>query len=76
MPTPFPPDLTARPHSTTVERVMTASPAAIYDAWTRDFDKWFAQPGELVMQPEVGTTGGGTRTTGASWSSRRTCACG
>jgi uncharacterized protein YndB with AHSA1/START domain len=39
----------------TVERQMTAATELIYDAWTRRFDKWFAQPGELIMTPEVGS---------------------
>ena len=52
---PFAPDLTARPFSMTVERPMKAAAHRIYDAWTRSFDQWFAQPGELIMKPEVGS---------------------
>tara|TARA_R110002072_G_scaffold217365_2_gene375018 strand:+ start:49115 stop:49525 length:411 start_codon:yes stop_codon:yes gene_type:complete len=37
----------------TVERVMKAKANAIYEAWTEKFDAWFAQPGELLMTPEV-----------------------
>ena len=55
MPEPFVPDLSTRPHSMTVEHSMAAAAGEIYDAWTRSFDKWFAQPGELIMTPEVGT---------------------
>lgn len=55
MPEPFPPDLSSRPHATTVERLMAAPAERLYDAWTRRFDLWFAQPGELVMAPEVGS---------------------
>jgi len=54
MPDPFVPDLSTRPYSMTVERLMNAGAADIYDAWTRRFDAWFAQPGELIMHPEEG----------------------
>lgn len=64
----------------TVERQMAAPAELIYDAWTKRFDKWFAQPGELVMTPEegvsssstTGTTGVGTLTTVGSWNWSRT----
>jgi uncharacterized protein YndB with AHSA1/START domain len=55
MPEPFVPDLSSRPFSMTVERQMAAATELIYDAWTRRFDKWFAQPGELLMTPEEGS---------------------
>ena len=55
MPDPFVPDLSSRPFSMTVERTMTAAAELIYDAWTRRFDCWFAQPGELIMTPVVGS---------------------
>ena len=55
MTTTPPPDLSQRPHSLTVEREMTASPAALYQAWTHTFDAWFATPGTLQMRGEVGT---------------------
>jgi uncharacterized protein YndB with AHSA1/START domain len=44
------PDLSGRPHQLTVDRVMAASPAAIYRAWTEQFDTWFAQPGVIRMR--------------------------
>jgi uncharacterized protein YndB with AHSA1/START domain len=50
---PFWPDLSSRPHTLTIEREMRASPAALYDAWTRTFDSWFAQPGEMIMEPVI-----------------------
>ena len=48
----FIPDLSSRPHSMTLELQMKADAASIYKAWTRDFDLWFAEPGELIMTPE------------------------
>jgi uncharacterized protein YndB with AHSA1/START domain len=47
------PDLTRRPFSVTVERAMGAAPAALYEAWTQDFDRWFAAPGTLLMEGRV-----------------------
>jgi uncharacterized protein YndB with AHSA1/START domain len=55
MPEPFVPDLSSRPFSMTIERPMKAAASILYDAWTRSFDKWFAQPGELIMKPEEGS---------------------
>jgi len=50
---PVRPDLTQRPLDLMVERQMNASAEAIYQAWTVDFAKWFAEPGTLIMEPEV-----------------------
>jgi uncharacterized protein YndB with AHSA1/START domain len=47
------PDLSTRPLSMEVERLMKAGAADIYRAWTERFDLWFAQPGELMMWPEI-----------------------
>lgn len=47
------PNISSRPHEMSLERQMTASAEQIYDAWTKDFDCWFAEPGELIMTPEV-----------------------
>jgi uncharacterized protein YndB with AHSA1/START domain len=47
------PDLSTRPHQLTVERDMTASPDALYRAWTEQFDVWFAAPGSVHMRAEV-----------------------
>ena len=46
------PDLSDRTHKMEIEYQMKADAASIYDAWTRNFDLWFAQPGELIMVPE------------------------
>jgi uncharacterized protein YndB with AHSA1/START domain len=47
------PDLSMRPFGLTVEHRMHAAPPALYDAWTRGFERWFAAPGTALMEPEV-----------------------
>lgn len=49
------PDHTNRPFDLTVERVMIASPEILFRAWTKEFDKWFAAPGTMLMVGEVNT---------------------
>lgn len=54
MPTPTaPPDLSGRPLRYDVERVLAASPATVYQAWTTGWERWFAAPGTLLVTPEV-----------------------
>lgn len=48
------PDLSARPHELSVERVMSAPTALVYAALTRGFDIWLAAPDSVRMRPEVG----------------------
>lgn len=47
------PDLTDRPHTLQVERVMISHPSDLYDAWTEWFELWFAARGSVSMVAEV-----------------------
>lgn len=47
------PDLSLRPFSLSVERVMPFPPNVLYRAWTEQFDLWFAAPGTVLMKGEV-----------------------
>jgi uncharacterized protein YndB with AHSA1/START domain len=47
------PDLSKRPFSLTVERTMETPTNILYRAWSEQFDLWFAEPGVLIMKPEI-----------------------
>ncbi|PPA81374.1 ATPase [Brevibacillus laterosporus] len=49
------PDLLKRPFSLKVERLMDSPPNALFQAWTKQFDRWFAAPGSVLMKGEVNT---------------------
>jgi uncharacterized protein YndB with AHSA1/START domain len=47
------PDLSKRPFNLAVERMMDTPPEVLFQAWTKQFDLWFAAPGSVIMQGEV-----------------------
>jgi uncharacterized protein YndB with AHSA1/START domain len=49
-----PPSHLGHPHRFTLECQMSSNPMEIYQAWTENFDSWFATPGAISMRPEVG----------------------
>lgn len=49
------PDFSTRPFRLKVERLMDATPTILFQAWTKQFDLWFAAPESVVMQGEVNT---------------------
>ncbi len=49
------PALSERPLQLTVERAMAAGAAALFRAWTEQFDLWFAAPGSVLMEGRANT---------------------
>ncbi|WP_044640047.1 SRPBCC family protein [Risungbinella massiliensis] len=49
------PDISLRPFHLKVERMMESSPSVLFQAWTKQFDRWFAAPGTVLMEGEVNT---------------------
>lgn len=49
------PNLSTRPFKLVVERIMDAPPEVLYQAWTKQFDRWFAAPGTVIMEGKVNT---------------------
>lgn len=48
-------DLSSRPFHLTVERLMDSSPDLLFQAWTKQFDRWFAVPESVLMKGEINT---------------------
>lgn len=49
------PDLSNRPFNLTVERLMYLKAETLFNAWTNEFDAWFAAPGSVLMTGKVNT---------------------
>lgn len=43
------PDLSSRPFSLSVERLINLPTKTLFNAWTKEFDVWFAAPGSVLM---------------------------
>ncbi len=49
------PDLSNRLFNLTVERLMNLKPETLFNAWTNEFDVWFAAPNSVLTQGKVNT---------------------
>ncbi|HEY4299893.1 MAG TPA: SRPBCC domain-containing protein [Candidatus Didemnitutus sp.] len=48
------PNLTDRPFSANVTRNLAASPERLYEAFTTQWERWFARPGSASVNPAAG----------------------
>lgn len=48
-------DLSNRPYNLAVERLMNLQPKTLFNAWTKEFEVWFAAPGTAIMTGKVNT---------------------
>jgi uncharacterized protein YndB with AHSA1/START domain len=49
------PDLSNRPYSLTVEKLMALEPITLFNAWTKEFDLWFAAEGSVLTEGKINT---------------------
>lgn len=49
------PDLSNGPYGLAVDRLMNLEPQTLFNAWTKEFDVWFAAPGSILMTGKVNT---------------------
>lgn len=50
-----PPDVSSRPFALTVDREMLTAPSVLYRAFTKEWDRWFARKGSVLLQGKVNT---------------------
>lgn len=51
---PQPDKVKSRENQCSIRTRMNSAPRDIYAAWTTGFDRWFAAPGTVRMEPKVG----------------------
>jgi uncharacterized protein YndB with AHSA1/START domain len=49
------PDFSKRAYNLSVDRLMNLKPETLFNAWTKEFDVWFAAPGSVLMAGKVNT---------------------